>query len=232
MTAKDFTDGVLGEIAAAVATAAWNIANFVLDRCELTHTKADLQGFEAFGDGAKPMYASNFGPVSNGRPPNAEVASTQSRRLPKENANLRQEVDCQTELRTNKRAKVSKWTISEAAAAALPKIRSSACQSLTMFSTAAAATWTSAADATSTSPMMSSSSSTIPFYSNLASLIYYIFILDHLNSNTNFKFNLHQDIFRKFYYLQLISFLDNALSAQPISYKSLESIISFALHFV
>ena len=36
MTAKDSADEVLGDIAAAGATAAWNIANFVLDGFGLT----------------------------------------------------------------------------------------------------------------------------------------------------------------------------------------------------
>ena len=51
VTAKDSAAGVLGDIAAAGATAAWNIANFVLDKCKLTHAKADLQGFGNLGDG-------------------------------------------------------------------------------------------------------------------------------------------------------------------------------------
>ena len=66
VTAKDSADGVLGDIAAAGATAAWNIANFVLDKCRLSHAGADLQGFGNLGDGAGPLYASSFfGPVSN-----------------------------------------------------------------------------------------------------------------------------------------------------------------------
>ena len=99
---------------------------------------------------------------------------------------------------------------------ALPERSSSDCPSLTICSTDAAATWTS--------PMMSSSSTT-PSSSNLASLIYSTFILDHLTSNTNFELNLHKNLFRQFYYPQLISFLDNALSSQPHSYKSLDSVI-------
>ena len=117
VTAKDSADGVLGDIAAAGVTAAWNIANFFLDGCGLTHAGADLQWFWNLGDGAGPQYASNSGPVSNGRPVNAGVAPTQSRRLPKENADQVKEGDRQTDHRTNKRAKVTKWTVSEAAAA-------------------------------------------------------------------------------------------------------------------
>ena len=64
---------------------------------------------------------------------------------------------------------------------------------------------------------MSSSSST-PSSCDLASLIYSTVILDHLKFNTNFELNLHKNLFRKFYYPQLILFLDNALSAQPHSY--------------
>ena len=105
----------------------------------------------------------------------------------------------------------------------------SACASPTTSSTAFATTWTSAPDETLTKPMMSSS--TIPLSFDLASLIYYTFILDHLKSNTNFEFNLHKNLFRKFYYSQINSFLDTALSAQPQSYKSLDSVISSPLRF-
>ena len=116
MTAKYIEDGVLGDISAAGATAAWNIANIVLDGCGLTHAGADLQGFGNLGDGAGPLYALNSGLVSNKRFANARVANTQNRRLSKENANQVKEGDCQTDPRTNKRAKVAKWTVSEAAA--------------------------------------------------------------------------------------------------------------------
>ena len=108
---------MLGDIASAGATAAWNIANVDLDGWGLTHAKADLQGFGNLEDGAGPLYASNSGPVSNKRPANAGVAPTQSRRLPKENADQVKKGDRQTDPRTNKCAKVAKWTVSEAAAA-------------------------------------------------------------------------------------------------------------------
>ena len=117
MTAKTSADVVLGGIAAAGATAPWNIANVVLDGCGLTNAVADLQGFGNLGHGAEPLYASNSGPVSNKRFANGGVAPTQSRRLPKENADQVKEGDRQTDPRTNKRAKVAKWTVSEAAAA-------------------------------------------------------------------------------------------------------------------
>ena len=117
MTAKDSADGVLGDIAAPGATAVWNIANVLLDGCGLTHAGADLQGFGNLKDGAGPMYASSSGPVSNKRPANAGVAPTQRRRLPKENADQVKKGDRQTDPRTNKRTKVAKWTVSEAAAA-------------------------------------------------------------------------------------------------------------------
>ena len=54
MTAKDSTDGVFGDIAAAGATAAWNIANYVMDGCRLTHAGANLQKFGNLGDGVGP----------------------------------------------------------------------------------------------------------------------------------------------------------------------------------
>ena len=87
MTSKDSADGVLGDIAGVGATAAWNIANFVLDGCRLSHAGADLQGFGNLGDVAGPLYALSCGsPVSNARFANAGVVITQSRRLPKEDA--------------------------------------------------------------------------------------------------------------------------------------------------
>ena len=117
MTAKDSADGVLGDIAAAGATAAWNIANFVLDGCRLSHAGADLQGFGNLGDGAGHLYATFSGPVSNGRFTNAGVATSQSRPLPKEYADQINKKGRNMDSRTNKRAKVAKWSISEAAIA-------------------------------------------------------------------------------------------------------------------
>ena len=118
MTAKDSADEVLGDISAAGATAACNIANFVLDGCGLTHAGADLQGFVNLGDGAWPLYASSSGgPGSNGRLTNAGVATMQSRRLPKEDADQINKENRKTDSRTNKRAKVAKWSVSEAAVA-------------------------------------------------------------------------------------------------------------------
>ena len=78
---------------------------------------------------------------------------------------------------------------------------------------------------------MSSSSDTTSF-SDLVSLIYSTCIFDYLKSNSNIELNLHKNLFRKFVYPQLISFLDTALSAQPHSYKSIDSIISSALQFL
>ena len=107
----------------------------------------------------------------------------------------------------------------------------SAVASPTTSSTAVAAMWTSATDATSTSPTMSSPSIT-PSSSDLATFIYSTFMLDHLRFNSNLKLNLHKNLFRKFFYFQLISFFHNALSAQPQSYKSLDSVISSALRLL
>ena len=108
---------------------------------------------------------------------------------------------------------------------------SSACPSPTTCTTVVAATWTSSSDATSTSPIMNSSRTTSSF-SDLVSLIYFTFIFDHLKSNSNLELNLHKNCVCKFLYPQLILFLDNALSAQPHSYKSLDSVIFFALRFL
>ena len=230
VTAKDSEDGVFGDLTAAGATAAWKIANVVLGGCGLTHAGADLQKFGNLGDGAGPLYASNSGPVSNGRLAKAGVATTQNCGLPKENANQIKEGDCQTDFRTNKRAKVAKWTGSEVAAARATG-RSSECPNPTTCLTAVAVTWTSEPDATSTSLVMSSSSTT-PSSFDLASLIYSTFIHDHLKSNSNLELNLYKNLFRKFVYPQLILFLDNALFAQLHSYKSLDSVISSSLRFL
>ena len=114
---------------------------------------------------------------------------------------------------------------------ASPKRHQSSSPSPTTSSTAFTATWTSAPDAPSTSPTMSSNSNTRSS-SDLASLIYFSFILDHLKSHTNIELNLCKNIFCKFYYPQLISFLDTALSAQSLANKSLVSIISSSLRFL
>ena len=116
MTAKDLPDRVLVDIDEAGATAAWNIANFVFDGCGLSHVGADLQTFGNLGDGAGHMDASSFCPVSSGRPSNAGIATTQSRRLPKANADQINKEGRQTDPQTNKHAKIAKWTVSEAAA--------------------------------------------------------------------------------------------------------------------
>ena len=112
MTAKDSTDGVLENIAAVSANAALNIANFVLHWCGLTHAGTDLQRFGNLGDKAGPLYASSSGPVTNGRPANAGVATTQSRRLPKKDTNQINKESRQTDPRTINRANVAKWTVS------------------------------------------------------------------------------------------------------------------------
>ena len=89
----------------------------------------------------------------------------------------------------------------------------------TTSSMAAYTSWTSAHDATFTSPMMSSTSTNFTA-SDLASLIYSSIILDYLKSNSNIELNLRKSIFRKLYYPQLISFVDTTLFAKPLAYKS------------
>ena len=117
MTENDSADGVFGDIAAAGGTSAWNIANFVMDGCGLTHAGANLQRSGYLGDGTGPLYASSFDPVSSRRPANAGVATTQRCRLPKKDADQINKEGCQTDPLTNKRAKVTKWAVTEAAAA-------------------------------------------------------------------------------------------------------------------
>ena len=77
---------MFGDIAAAGVTAAWNIDNYVMDGCRITHAGANLQGYINLEDKRGPLYALFSGPVSSRRPPNAGVATTQSRRQPKEDA--------------------------------------------------------------------------------------------------------------------------------------------------
>ena len=107
----------------------------------------------------------------------------------------------------------------------------SAVASPTISSMVIAATLTSAPDASLTSLMIISTSTT-PFSFDRASLIYSTYIVDQLKSNSNVELNLHKNFFCKFYYPQLISFVNNALSSQPHSYKSLNFVISSALYFL
>ena len=86
MTAIDSAHKLLGEIAAAGVTAAWNIANLVLDGCGNTHAAADLRGFGNLRDGSGPLCVTSSGTVSSGLAANAGVATSQSCRLPKEDA--------------------------------------------------------------------------------------------------------------------------------------------------
>ena len=97
MTAKDSADGVLGNLTAAGATAAWWIANVVLDGCGLTHVAADLQGFGNLVNGAVPLYVYHSGQVTKGRPLNAGFATTHGRLLSKDNSDQIKEGDCQTD---------------------------------------------------------------------------------------------------------------------------------------
>ena len=119
MTAND--SAVLGDIAAAGATAAHNIANFLLEGCGLTRAGADLQGLGNLGSGDVP-----FNVVER----TSDLVSTKpfklfdsvfngcGRRLPKENANQikKEESWHLADPRTNKRAKVAKWAVSKASA--------------------------------------------------------------------------------------------------------------------
>ena len=111
------------------------------------------------------------------------------------------------------------------------ELRQSESTSMTSSLMADDVTWTSAPDAIFTSPIMSSTS-TIPPPSDLASLIYFSFILDDLKYNLNIELNFRKSIFRKLYYPQIILFLDTALLAQPHAYKSVDSVILLALLFL
>ena len=77
---------MLKDLTAAGETAAYKIANVVLDKCKLTQAQAELLGCKNLGDGAEPFYSSNFGLVNNKSRANAGVATTQSCGVPQENA--------------------------------------------------------------------------------------------------------------------------------------------------
>ena len=62
---------MLGDLAAACATAAWNLANVELEKCGLTHAEAGLNKFVNFGHEAGILYDSNFDSVLIGRFANA-----------------------------------------------------------------------------------------------------------------------------------------------------------------
>ena len=97
-----------------------------------------------------------------------------------------------------------------------PKTHQRSSPSPTKSSTAVAATWNREPDATSTSPTISSPSNTY-LSSDLATLIYSTLILDHVKSNSNLELNLNKNHFCNLVCPQFISFLDNALSAEPNS---------------
>ena len=202
-----------------------------MDGCGLTHAGANLQRSRNLGDGTGPLCASSSNPVSSRRPANAGVATTQRRRLPKEDADQINKEVIKPILGRINAPRFPNGRYQKLQPPALTKRRQSECPSPTTFSTAVAATWTSAPNATSTNPTMSCIS-TSPSSSDLATLIYATFILDRLKSNSNFELNLHKNLCRKFVYRQLISFIDNALSAKPHSYKSLDLVISSALRFL
>ena len=117
MTAKISANTELEHIAAAGATAAWNIANFVLDGCGSTHARADLLRFGNIGKEAWFLYASASNPVSSGRTANAGIATRQNQHLPKVDSDQINTKGPQTDPGTNKCAKVAKRAVSEAAAA-------------------------------------------------------------------------------------------------------------------
>ena len=117
MTKNDLSDKMVKDIAAAGFTAAWNIANFVLDECGLTHAGADLQQFGNFGDKAGPLFALNFGSVSSKLSANARVATTLSHRLFNNNADQINTKGRQFNPWTNKLVTIAKETVSEDAVA-------------------------------------------------------------------------------------------------------------------
>ena len=166
MTAKNSVDGVLCDIAAAGATAAWNIANVVLDGCGLT-LEQDLEISETELDPCMPYHPAQF---------QTDVFRTPESRPRKVAA-------CPKKTPIKSTMKAETPILGRINAPRLPNGRDQKLQfpvllvksqravsSPTTTSTAVAATWPSAPDATLTSPTMSNTSTT-PSSSDLATLI-------------------------------------------------------------
>ena len=175
----------------------------MLDGCGLTQAGANLQGVGNVEDGAEPLYASTTGPGLSGLCANAGVATTQSRRMPNEDPDQINDEVCQIDSWTNKRSKIAKWAVSEVASASLvgqkPK---RSCKSNDVLDG-------DRRDVDEHTRRVLDESdnectSTTPSSFNLASLIYSTFFLDQIKSNSNLDLNLHKNVFRKFYYSQLI----------------------------
>ena len=212
--AKDSADGVLGDIAAAGANAAWNIANLCwtdADSLTLEQICKELDMSETELDICMPL------------PP----AQVQADVLRTPESRLRKAASCPKKTRIKSTTKVVQPILGRINAPRLPngryqKLRPQASSKKSQSAVASpmtssmliAATLTNAHDASSKSPIMSSTSTTFSL-SDLALLIYSTYILDQLKSNSNLELNLHKNFFRKFYYPILISFLANALSSQP-----------------
>ena len=140
MTAKDTANGVLGDIAAAGATAAWNIATVFLDGCKLTHAGANLQKFGNLEDGAGPLSASSSNPVSSRLPANAGVATTQSCRMLKKTRITLTMKAVKPILGQINAPRLPNWRYQKLQPPALTERRQSECPNLTKSSTAIAAT--------------------------------------------------------------------------------------------
>ena len=134
-----------------------------------------------FRDEAGPLYASNSDLVFNGPLANFGVATTQSCGLPKENSDQLKKAVKPILGRINA-PRLHNGRYQNLQRPALTEKRQSVCPSRTTSSMAVAAMWTSAPDAASTSPTMSSFS-TNPLSADLATLMYFTFILDHLKHN-------------------------------------------------
>ena len=115
MTAKDSADGVLGDIFADGATAAHNIANYLLEICRLTRAGADLQKLGNLGNEDGPIHVvkRTSVPVSTERPTHAGGASKQRSRLPNQNSNqINKEISSHlADPQTIKNVKVAKLAV-------------------------------------------------------------------------------------------------------------------------
>ena len=177
MTAQYSANGLLKDITAVGANAVHSFNNYLFNRFGLTHGGANLQGFKNHKDGTGYVYGSVSSSATTGRTAHAGSATTQKRRRTK-NEKQTNKVAIKPILGRINALRLPNGRYQMLQPPASPERQQSSSPSPTTSSTAVTATWTSAFDATSTSPTISCNSST-PFSSDLASLIGSSFILDY-----------------------------------------------------
>ena len=73
-----------------------------------------------------------------------------------------------------------------------------------------------------------------PNADELASFIFTNSILPHLSSTSTSPFHnqCHENVFRKYYLPQLVTFLQSTLAHGPLSYKDLSSLVAASLNLL